>query len=106
MRRGQSTSDEIPPDQGLSKQELLEVCDLSAKTFDTIRKAARVKGPNHGGHTHVFPHEDVIALILRAESGTFTERGAPAARAWRTLLEQRGIVLDPPKRLGNTRRPQ
>lgn len=104
MRRGQDAPHTLGPDDGFSKQDLLEVSGLSAKTFDTLRKAARVSGPSHGGHTHVFGHHEVISLIQRAESGTFTERGTAAARAWRAILETRGIVLPPPKRLGNARR--
>ena len=68
--------------------ELLEASGLSPKTFDTIRKAARVRGPGHGGMDWAFSVEDVRALIYKAESGTFTERGPPAAEAWRALLEE------------------
>jgi hypothetical protein len=71
---------------GWTKQELMEASELSPKTFDTIRKAARVRGPSHGGLSWVFSRADVEALIQRAESGTFTERGPPAAAAWRKLL--------------------
>jgi len=71
---------------------------LSAKTFDLIRKAARVSGPGHGGLTWVFSPEDLVALVKRAESGGFTERGVPAARAWRGLLAERGHVMDEPRR--------
>lgn len=93
MRRGQQR--ENNPEHGFSKAELLEACDLSAKTFDTIRKAARIRGPGHGGLDWMFSIEDVHALIKRAESGTFTERGGPAARSWRKLLEDNGF--DPPE---------
>ncbi|MGE3109272.1 MAG: hypothetical protein AB7G11_04380 [Phycisphaerales bacterium] len=93
MRRGQTRSDPANADgKGFSKQELLEGSGLSAKTFDTIRKAARVRGPSHGGLNWLFSIEDVHALIRRAESGTFTQRGAPAAKAWRVMLEDAGAA--------------
>jgi hypothetical protein len=82
------------PSQGWTKQDLLDAATLSAKTFDTLRKAARIKGPGHGGLSWVFSIDDVIALIHRAESGQWTDRGAPAAVAWRALLTERGIELD------------
>lgn len=82
------------PSQGWTKQELLDASDLSAKTFDSLRKAARIKGPGHGGLSWVFSIDDLIALIHRAESGQWTERGAPAAVAWRSLLAERGIELE------------
>ena len=74
------------PSRGWTKEELLEASALSPKTFDTIRKAARVRGPSHGGLSWVFSVEDVEALIHRAESGRFTERGPAAAVAWKALL--------------------
>jgi hypothetical protein len=55
--------------------------------FDTIRKAARVRGPGHGGLAWRFSEEDVRMMIQRAESGTFSERGKEPAAAWRRLLE-------------------
>ncbi len=67
---------------------------LSAKTFDTIRKAARVKGPSHGGLTHVFGVDDLIALTKKAGGGSFSERGGPAAQAWKTLLKEAGVRVD------------
>ena len=76
------------PARGWTKQELLEVCDLSPKAFDTIRKAARVRGPSHGGLSWVFSSDDVLALIHRARSGTFTEIGPAAADAWQRLLNE------------------
>lgn len=79
---------------GWTKQELMDAGGLSAKTFDTIRKAARVKGPSHGGLTHVFGVEDLISLTKKAGGGTFTERGAPAAKAWKALLAQAGVQFD------------
>lgn len=94
MRRGQVRRPEI---FGFTKQQLLDACDLSAGSFDTIRKAARVKGPSHGGLNHVFSVEDLVMLIYRAESGTFTERGAPAAKAWRALAAEHGVTV-PPRR--------
>ncbi|HYE62803.1 MAG TPA: hypothetical protein VD997_12475 [Phycisphaerales bacterium] len=75
-----------PEAQGWTKAELLEACDLSPKSFDTLRKAARVRGPSHGGLNWVFSRADVEALIHRAESGKFTEMGPTAAAAWKKLL--------------------
>jgi hypothetical protein len=98
MGRGQNrTEPRNDPDEGWSKQELLDAAaggetPLSAKTFDLIRKAARVRGPSHGGNTWVFSVADVIALVKRAESGGFSDRGRPAAAAWRELLAERGIT--------------
>jgi len=92
MRRGQTRRPDI---FGFTKQELLDACELSAKSFDTIRKAARVKGPSHGGLNHVFSVEDLIQIIHRAESGTFTDRGAPAAKGWRALAVENGIFVPP-----------
>jgi hypothetical protein len=93
MRRGQERGERLDPSEGFTKQELVEASGLSAKTFDTIRKAARVRGPNHGGLGWVFSIEDVFTIIRRAESGTFSERGAPAALAWRALLDEHGIEM-------------
>lgn len=80
--------------EGITKQELLEAAGISSKTFDTIRKAARIKGPSHGGLSWVFSIEDVVALVKKAESGRFTERGEPAAKAWRALLLERGVRIE------------
>ena len=74
--------------RGWTKQELMDAAEVSPKTFDNIRKAARVRGPSHGGRKWVFSAEDVTALIYRAEGGTFTERGPAAADAWRRLLAE------------------
>lgn len=92
MRRRGSRR-EIPDDGQayFTKQELLDAADISSKTFDMIRKAARVKGPGHGGLTWPFPLVDVITLIRVAEGGRFTERGAPAALGWRAMLSEAGI---------------
>ena len=97
MRRGQTPTPTTPadPNTQFSKRELLEASGLSPKTFDTIRKAARVKGPSHGGMDWAFTAEDVRALIHKALGGTFTDRGPPAAAAWKTLLEERGYVVAP-----------
>ncbi len=94
MRRGQVPRQHV---DGYTKAQLLEVAPISAKTFDTIRKAARVRGPGHGGLDWVFPLADVIAIVHRAESGTFSERGAPAAAAWRAMLTEQGVRV-PPRR--------
>lgn len=92
MRRGQTRRPDI---YGFTKQQLLDACELSAGSFDTIRKAARVKGPSHGGLNHVFSVEDLVALIHRAESGNFTERGAPAAKMWRAFAAEQGLKIPP-----------
>ena len=107
MGRGQnSTRSFNDPDEGWTKQDLLDAVaetpgdhtPLSAKTFDLIRRAARISGPGHGGLNWVFSPEDLVARIKRAESGGYTERGQPAARAWRALLAERGHAIDEPKR--------
>lgn len=91
-----------PSDEGAgwTKQELLDAvgehgASLSSKTFDTIRKAARVSGPSHGGRNHVFDPQDLFALIHVCEGGRFTERGPEAAKAWRHLLNEAGIKMPP-----------
>src|SRR3954470_9986950 len=102
MRRGQTTKPSPKPNSSrrggppvmFSKRELLEACELSPKTFDTIRKAARVRGPGHGGMDWAFSADDVRALIYKASGGTFTERGRPAAAAWRGMLEERGFEVE------------
>lgn len=71
---------------GFTKQELLEAGAISAKTFDLIRKVARVKGPSHGGLNWMFSREDVRALVHSASGGRFTERGPGPAAAWERLL--------------------
>jgi hypothetical protein len=85
--------DELP-DSGWTKQDLLDASGLSPKTFDSLRKAARVRGPSHGGLNWLFSADDVIAIIHRAESGKWTERGGIPAAAWRALLAERGIEVD------------
>lgn len=72
---------------GFTKARLLEAADLSPKTFDLIRKAARVKGPSHGGLNWVFSRDDLRALIHCAGGGRFTERGPGPAAAWQRLLD-------------------
>jgi hypothetical protein len=88
MGRGRQT--QAPRGEGITKQDLLLASGLSAKTFDMIRKAARVRGPGHGGLTWVFSPSDIEAMVHRAEKGTFSDRGPPAAAAWRILLTERG----------------
>lgn len=90
MRPGQTPRPKHDPEKSFTKRELLECSGLSGKTFDTIRKAARVKGPGHGGLDWVFTADDVRALIHRAGSGSFSERGGPAATAWRALMIEKG----------------
>src|SRR4051812_36744894 len=91
MRPGQMPRPEGDPHSHFSKRELLEASGLSPKTFDTIRKAARVRGPGHGGMDWAFSVEDVRALIYKASGGSFSERGGPAVTAWTLLLEERGF---------------
>lgn len=100
MGRGQNIEPTEAPDLGWTKQELMDSGDISAKTFDLLRKAARVKGPSHGGLTHIYSVDDVVALILKGEGGTFSERAGAAATAWRALLESERIYMEPrvPKR--------
>jgi hypothetical protein len=86
MRRGQERRTHAG--ETFTKQQLLEAADISSKTFDMIRKAARIKGPPHGGLNWEFSREEVATLIHRAASGRFTERGAPAALAWQKLLDE------------------
>lgn len=92
MRRGQERK---PVVLGVTKSELLDACELSARTFDTLRKTARVAGPNHGGLTHVFPHADVLRLIKTAEGGRYRDHptAIQAARGWRALMAERGVVV-------------
>lgn len=76
---------------GFTKQELLDAGLISAKTFDLIRKTARVKGPSHGGLNWMFSREDVKALVHAAGGGRFTERGPGPAAAWERLLAGEGL---------------
>ena len=114
MRRGPHAYSPTDPADGWTKQDLLDAVGASArlegeigrretssagsglspKTFDAIRKAARVSGPSHGGNTWVFSADEVAALVRTAEGGRFTERGGPIAAAWRALLAQRGIEVE------------
>ena len=97
----EDASEESGASEGWTQQELIESAQISSKTFDTIRKSARVKGPSHGGLSWVFSAEEVILLVKKAEGGRFTERGGPAGKAWRALLLERGIRIEsdePPKR--------
>ncbi len=87
MRRGQSPREVFDEGQSFTKQELLEASGLSSKTFDMIRKAARIKGPPHGGLNWKFPRADVETLIEVAGGGRFTERGGPAVTGWRKMLD-------------------
>ena len=87
---------------GWTKHQLMEASEFSGKTFDTIRKAARVKGPTHGGLRHLFDAEDLIRLIDKAEGGKFSRIGTPAARAWRAMLAEAGVAM--PEVISRTRR--
>jgi len=112
MRRGDDAKSQHAGVDGWTKQELMEgvgegaVIDgeggsrrggLSAKTFDALRKASRVRGPSHGGLTWVFSADEVIAMIHCAEGGKFSERGGPIAAAWRAMLESEGVRVEPPR---------
>jgi hypothetical protein len=96
MRRGQTRRPNDSDPEALSKQQLLDAAGISSKTFDNIRKAARIKGPGHGGLDWMFSKAEVEALIKKADSGLFTERGKPAAEAWRALLRGEGLEEDIP----------
>ncbi len=85
MRRGQEP--EAHGGRTWTKAELLEAAGISPGVFDAIRKAARVKGPSHGGLKFRFGEEDVRTLIDRALRPNFSDHGPPAAAAWRALLE-------------------
>lgn len=89
MRRGQNSSSSVDASEGWTKQELLRAGGVSAKTFDLIRKAARVRGPSHGGLGWVFSAADVETMVRRAESGRFSEIGGPVGAAWRGLLAEK-----------------
>lgn len=93
MRPGQEPREEMGPDKGFSKKELMDAADISAKVFDQIRKVSRVKGPSHGGLRWMFPFADVITMIHAAEGGRFTDNGGPAGVAWRNLLDERGVKV-------------
>lgn len=86
MRRGQAFRPNDHDPDAFSKQQLLDAAGMSPKTFDAIRKAARVRGPGHGGLNWMFNRAEIDAIIRKAESGKFTEKGGPAAEAWRQLL--------------------
>jgi hypothetical protein len=86
MRRGQQR--EGPQGRTWTKAELLEAAQISNGVFDTIRKAARVKGPSHGGLGFEFDEDALRALIDRAQRPNFSDHGPPAARAWQELLDQ------------------
>lgn len=90
MRRGQTRRPNDSDPEAISKQELMDAAGISSKVFDSIRKAARIRGPGHGGLEWMFSRSDVEALIKKADSGLFTERGKPAAEAWRALLAGEG----------------
>ena len=94
MRRGQSLRPNDHDPDAFSKQQLLEAADISSKTFDAIRKAARVRGPGHGGLNWMFSRADIQAIIRKARSGQFTERGPAAAEAWKLMLEN-GAPAEP-----------
>lgn len=106
MRTFRSDPSPTEPNQGIMKEDLLAAAEISSKTFDMIRKAARVKGPGHGGLEYVFSIEDVKQIIRTAEGGRFTERGAPAAVAWRILLTERGVTMEETRKLRNRQAPE
>jgi len=98
MRRGQTDRDDmygnaVSGELGWTKGALMEAADISAKTFDLIRKAARIRGPSHGGLNWIFSVPDLITLVRIAEGGRFTERGKPAAEVWRGLMAEAGVKL-------------
>lgn len=91
MRRGQTAK--RPASEGFTKQQLMEAANISANTFDRLRRAARIKGPSHGGLAWVIPFGDIQFLIRTAENGKHTEMGPPCALAWRQLLREHGQEL-------------
>jgi hypothetical protein len=91
--QGESESDESGSSSGWTKGQLVDVAGISPKTFDTIRKAARIKGPSHGRLKHVFDEQDMFALIQKVESGRFSVAGPTIALAWRTLLTEAGVTM-------------
>ena len=101
VRTFRSEDPSTPPEEGISKEELIDAAEMSSKTFDMIRKASRVRGPGHGGLDYVFPYDDIKDIIRTSEGGRFTERGAPAAVIWRAMLADRGITMEEPKKLRN-----
>ncbi len=101
MGRHRDNVERTPEAEGVSKADLLDTADISSKTFDMFRKAARVTGPNHGGLKYIFTIEEVTRLILKAESGKFTERGPIAALAWRKILTEKGVALPAARLPGN-----
>ena len=90
------------PTTGWTKGELMAAAGMSAKTFDTVRKAARIKGPTHGRLKHVFDEQDMFALIQKVESGRYSVMGPAAARAWRALLAGGKVVV--PEGISRARR--
>jgi hypothetical protein len=92
MRANRAFDGEFSTD-GWTKQELMNAGELSAKAFDRLRKAARVRGPSHGGLKWIFSVDDLVALVKRAESGSFSDFRAGTARAWRELLKVRGVEV-------------
>ncbi len=93
MRRGQSPRDTTSP--GFSKAQLIEAAAISAKSFDNIRRTARVKGPSHGGLNWHIPVDDILTMIRVAEGGRFSQTGKPVAEAWRALLIEHGHLAPP-----------
>lgn len=96
----EQTEEQHPPEW--TKAELLDAAGISPKSFDTIRKASRVKGPSHGGLKHVFSAMDLIAMIQKAGSGTFSQTGKPIAEAWTRLLHEAGMRM--PETISRQRR--
>ena len=90
---GAPSDPDTVPEVGWTKHELMTAGDLSGRGFDTMRKAARVQGPTHGGLRHIFSADDLIRLIAKAESGKFTINGAQGAIAWRKMLAEAGIAM-------------
>ncbi|MBL8763249.1 MAG: hypothetical protein JNM07_03140 [Phycisphaerae bacterium] len=86
MRRGQEGRRDAGVGVGHTKAELIEIAGISPKAFDTLRKAARVSGPGHGGLNWTFTREDIEIMAQRAESGTFGVRMRHIAQVWRELL--------------------
>jgi hypothetical protein len=93
LENPETSPGDVPARIGWTKHQLMSAGDLSGKGFDTLRKAARVKGPTHGGLRHIFSAEDLFALIQKGESGKYNIQGGPAAKAWRVFLAEAGIAM-------------
>lgn len=84
MRRGQSRENRNV--EGFTKRELMEAAGVTSGMFDVVRRAARVRGPSHGGMDWVYSREDVMTMARKAQDGNLRERAGDAGKAWEALL--------------------